>query len=77
MNEHNYLRINRVIHPCRYPVQPELDSIVRRPGRGDEGHPGSEEDERADTERAAAASSAGNGCQALRPHRHDSEQLQG
>lgn len=61
---------------CRHPVQPKLDGAVWRSGRSDEGHPGGEEDEGADSERAASASSAGNGGQAVCPHQHGLEQLQ-
>ncbi|KAI3370632.1 hypothetical protein L3Q82_007200 [Scortum barcoo] len=34
----------------RHPVQPQLHGAVRGPGRGDEGHPGGQEHERADPE---------------------------
>lgn len=66
----------QVIYLRRHPVQPELNSAVWRSGCSDEGHPGSEEDEGADSERAASASSARNGGQAVCPLQHGPEQLQ-
>lgn len=61
---------------CRHSVQPKLDRAVRGPGHGDEGHPGGSEDERANPKGTAAASPAGDGGQAIRPHFNGPQQLQ-
>lgn len=72
-----------ILSPPRHPVQPQLHSAVRGPGRSDEGHPRGQEHEGADPERAApptaAAAAVGTpepGGQTVGPQQHEPQQRQ-